>query len=632
MIVAWDIETDSLNPSVVWCLCLEDIVTGKQYSFIRPDLDSTKFREVAKNVELWVGHNVVKFDIPVIERLIGNDIIPRSRVLDTLILSRLDKHEREGGHSLENWGVILGSCKKDYKDFSRFTFEMLSYCKQDVSLSALVYKYLLQRLAGMEFRKAIVIEHATEFHLSDMEHNGFSFDIEKALEIQTRIEEVLKKLDISIQSAFPPVPSRTPEQTVRVTKEGCVSRVGLSWYERSISDFYPGSSFCRLIWEEFNPGSSKQIVERLHDAGWSPTEKTKTHIDVEKLRPRTKQESAERKERLKHFKKYGWKINERNLSTLPEDAPEGAKALVEHMLYASRGRTLTEWLENVREDGKIHGQCTGLGTWTQRATHRAPNTANIAAEKSLKYTSPKLQELAKQYGREMRSLWRASDGRLLVGTDAEGIQLRILGHYLRDQGYIDAIVNGDKDKGTDVHSVNKKTLGDVCRTRDTAKTFIYALLLGAGIGKIGDILNCSYDVADDARERFIRNTPGLKELKDIIIPRDARRGFFYGVDGRRVYCDSEHLMLAGYLQNGEALVMKYAMDRWIKELRKLGIPFWLVNWIHDEWQTEVENDREIADTVGRIQCEAITWAGTELGIVCPLAGKSSSGINWYETH
>lgn len=121
---------------------------------------------------------------------------------------------------------------------------------------------------------------------------------------------------------------------------------------------------------------------------------------------------------------------------------------------------------------------------------------------------------------------------------------------------------------------------------------IYALLLGAGVGKIAQILDCTYDEAEAIRDRFINNIPGLRDLKENVIPRDAKRGFFYGVDGRKVWCDSEHLMLAGYLQNGESLIMKYAMHRWITQLRRMGIPFWLVNWIHDEWQTETLADQQ----------------------------------------
>lgn len=738
------------------------------YSFVRPDIDSSRLREFAANCKKWIGHNVINYDLPVVEKLIGHGIISKDQVEDTYIMSLMYNFDIPNGHSLEAWGVRLGFPKISFNDFSRFSKEMLEYCKQDVLLTSALYTFLSSRKAAP--LKALHLEQDVAILLREMHHNGFPFDDAKAKEILAEVTLRLQTLDDEIRKSFPPKSRQTEERFAKTTKEGGVSRVGLRWYKGDIErDFTPDAPFCVLEWEEFNPGSVKQMVEKLADAGWKPTEKTKTHLEWERLRPSTPEESKLKKEKLKAFKRTGWKVSETNMATLPEDAPDGAKHLVERMFYASRGRTLTEWLEatdteievwvekkdkesmllsgpavsvertlsgdlsnrsttgkdenesvlkplehpmlvssgtmnkkNVNVDtisemntvsrlsdlmrwlsskarnvscvekgkgswsiivmrqgssedysveavtqlldglkeerikyaftSRVRGWCQGIGTWTQRASHRSPNTANIAAEKSLKYSSPKMSELAKQYGKRMRSLWCASRGHMLVGTDAEGIQLRVLAHYLGDKDYADAIVNGDKAKGTDVHSINQRTIGPVCSSRDSAKTFIYALLLGAGVDRIASILNCSKDDAQEARDRFIKATPGFEYLKRVIIPRDAQRGYFVGFDGRKVRCDSEHLMLAGYLQNGEVLVMKYAMRKWYEDLQKLGIWFKLVNFVHDEWQTLVMDDKDLATLVGKTQADAIKWAGEHLNVKCPLAGSYSIGYNWYETH
>lgn len=602
------------------------------YSFVRPDIDSSRLREFAATCKKWIGHNVVNYDLPVVERLIGHGIISKDQVEDTYIMSLMYNFDIPNGHSLEAWGVRLGFPKISFNDFSKFSKEMLEYCKQDVLLTSALYTFLSSRKAAP--LKALQLEQDVAILLREMHHNGFPFDNEKAKEILAEVTLRLQTLDDEIRKSFPPKSRQTEERFAKTTKEGGVSRVGLKWYKGDIErDFTPDAPFCVLEWDEFNPGSVKQMVEKLADAGWRPTEKTKTHLEWERLRPPTPEESKLKKEKLKAFKRTGWKVSETNMATLPEDAPDGAKHLVERMFYASRGRTLTEWLEAYNErQGTINGWCQGIGTWTQRASHRSPNTANIAAEKSLKYSSPKMSELAKQYGKRMRSLWCASRGHMLVGTDAEGIQLRVLAHYLGDKGYADAIVNGDKDKGTDIHSINQRTIGPLCSSRDTAKTFIYALLLGAGVDRIASILNCSKDDAQEARDRFIKATPGFEYLKRVLIPNDAQRGYFIGFDGRKVRCDSEHLMLAGYLQNGEVLVMKYAMRKWYEDLKRLGIWFKLVNFVHDEWQTLVMDDKDLATLVGKTQANAIKWAGEHLNVKCPLAGSYSVGYNWYETH
>lgn len=150
-------------------------------------------------------------------------------------------------------------------------------------------------------------------------------------------------------------------------------------------------------------------------------------------------------------------------------------------------------------------------------------------------------------------------------------------------------------------------------------------------------------------DTFLESLPALKRVKKEEVPRDADRGYFIGVDGRPVLCSSQHKMLAGYLQNGEACVMKHANRLWRNEAKKLGILFSQVDFVHDEWQTEVPfMERELkeftkpdgtkyistdaAEELGRIQRESIVLTGVHLDIFCPLAGTTDIGFNWAETH
>lgn len=172
----------------------------------------------------------------------------------------------------------------------------------------------------------------------------------------------------------------------------------------------------------------------------------------------------------------------------------------------------------------------------------------------------------------------------------------------------------------------------MCRTRDDAKTWIYAYLLGAGIPKLSSILGCSINEGKRALGSLLATYKSIAKLKDEDIPRDARKGYFIGLDGRYVVCNSEHLMLAGYLQNGEALVEKYSIIEWHRRLKKDGINFRLVNFCHDEVQTIVYGSYEEAEHVGKIQRDCITWAGEQLGVRCPLSGATHIGKSWAETH
>lgn len=154
--------------------------------------------------------------------------------------------------------------------------------------------------------------------------------------------------------------------------------------------------------------------------------------------------------------------------------------------------------------------------------------------------------------------------------------------------------------------------------------------MGAGTEKVAQILETTTALATMAQATFLDRLPALRHVKEEIIPRDAKRGYFIGLDGRKVICHSEHLMLAGYLQNGEACVQKYSTLLWRRELKAMGIPFWHLDIVHDETQTE--SLLEYAEIIGKVQRDAITKTGIELGVKCPLTGTTQIGYNWAESH
>src|SRR5258708_17923087 len=255
------------------------------------------------------------------------------------------------------------------------------------------------------------------------------------------------------------------------------------------------------------------------------------------------------------MKKAGWKINENNLDTLPQTAPLSARSLAKRILLESRRRTLVEWTTLVDGDQRIRGAFYGIGAWTHRMAHRNPNTANIPLEFD---TGGKRKLL----GKELRSLWCAPKNRLLIGVDAEGIQLRIFAHYINDPEFTRALVEGKKEDKSDPHSLNQRILGPVCTSRQAAKRYVYALLLGAGNGKLTEILGCSTADADAALQRLMDRYQGFTYVKTNIIPADARHDWFRGLASRKVrtlratVSERRHRCMSGYLQNGEAIVMK----------------------------------------------------------------------------
>lgn len=624
MRVVLDIETDGLRPTCIWVIVVKDIDTGKLFTFLAP---FDEFREQAKQYTQIVGHNILGYDIPNINRLLGMNL-SYDLAIDTLIISRLLNYEVEGGHSLEAWGKRLGYPKGDFKDWSNLSDEMILYCQGDVELSYRIFKKFERYINEERWAKALRTEHDIAVICDEMHTNGFYFNLERAKELHKEITAELETLDANILTGFQPKLVDTGRHSIRFRKDG------RPW--AALERLYPSNAGCTTVGfgelcsfeaVPFNPASPRQIVQRLNSAGWKPVEKTKGYLQAERdlKQCRDPAERLKLKERLEEYAVHGWKVSEENLETLPDTAPEAAKSLARRILLASRLSSLNEWIRACREDHRVHGTIFPIGAWTQRMSHADPNTANIPSEHNRKGQ-------VSLYGKEFRSLWTVPKGRRLVGVDAEGIQLRILAHYINDPTFTHGLISGKKELGTDIHTMNKKALGEACKSRDVAKIFIYSWLLGAGEAKTAEVLSCSTSVARTARQNFLEFYPGLKYLKEEQIPRDAKRGFFEGIDGRYVVCDSEHLMLAGYLQNGESIVMKMANILWRAELRKEKIPFWQVNFVHDEWQTETIDDDEVAEHVAAVQIKSIVTVGEMLNLRCALSGSKGIGYTWYDTH
>lgn len=631
MDVVIDIEADALeDPKNIWVIVCRELTTGQVHVFREPNKYPDvceRFKRYASRVTRWIGHHIVKYDLPIINNLLGMHISLSENILDTLVVSRLVYQSRPGGHSLENWGSILGYPKDTFNDFSKWSQELENRCIKDTEINLKIYEYLKKYIDSPKWKTSLDTEHYSEYLTYSLNKNGFYFNANRALVYKSELNKELEELLTKLVEVFPARPVFIKEIHPRQTKQGHLHANQFKWYgSNDLSVFTPGEPFSLVEMESFNPSSPKQCIERLWEFGWKPIEKTDAHKDALKEIQRKRKKEPGDDDRLKRFAIYGWKLSDTNLETLPDDAPEAARMLTHWLKVRSRASTLQTWLDAYNStDGRIHGRFMAIGAWTHRMSHNNPNMANIPSHKDKK------NQIA-YYGQEFRELWCAPPGRKLIGVDAASIQLRVLAHYMNDPAFIKAVCSGDSKDGTDPHSLNAKALGDICKGRAPAKRFIYAWLLGAGVDMVAHILDCSRDQAQTAVNNFIEFYPGLKTLKTEQIPFDAKRGYFEGFDGRFVSVTSEHLVLAGYLQNGESCIMKTAAKIWYPRLVKEKIPFKFINFVHDEWQTEVDDDDDLCDYVGGIQADAIVKAGEILNLNCPQAGEIKKGYNWFETH
>ena len=578
--LVFDIETDGLDAKKIWCISALDVDTEQQYSYGPSEL-SEGFDMLLKADKL-IGHNIIGFDIPVINKLTGLNLMNKELV-DTLVLSRLFNPVREGNHGLERWGYALGSPKIEFDQYDSYSVEMLKYCEQDVYLNYQVYKALKKESKGFS-RQSVVLEHETNKILSQQRDHGFLFDVEEATKLLSVLNSRLAEIVNKINECF------KPKQEVRkifrryspqkkllktgVDNFGKNTRVTDEEYITLKTDAFVE----RVYVKDFNPASRQQIGEYLQDFGWVPLEHTPTGQP---------------------------KIDEKILSQI-KGIPE-AEVISEFLMIQKRISQISSWFKELDEDTfRVHGFVNHNGTITGRMTHRNPNMAQIPSSSS-------------SYGKECRACWTIPKGYRLVGIDASGLELRMLAHYMNDEEYTNEILNGD------IHTTNQKLAG--LESRNQAKTFIYALLYGAGDAKLGTVAGGGKSVGRNLRKSFISNLPSFKALKDRVAGASAK-GYLKALDGRKLYIRSEHSALNTLLQGAGAIVMKQALVILNDKIKDLDAHF--VANVHDEWQIEVREDQ--ADTVGKLGVEAIIEAGKVLELKCPLDGEYKAGDNWSETH
>ena len=331
----------------------------------------------------------------------------------------------------------------------------------------------------------------------------------------------------------------------------------------------------------FNIGSRQQIADRLSKIGWKP----KQHTD-----------------------KGNIIINEAVLDTI--DMPE-ARKFSRYFLLQKRIAQIKSWIKACDDnDGRVHGRVMTLKTITGRMSHNSPNMAQIPAVRS-------------PYGKECRDCWTVEDTSThsIVGTDASGLELRCLAHYMNDTTFTDILLTGD------IHTHNMKMAG--LTDRDQAKTFIYAFMYGAGASKIGKIVGAGAKEGQRLIDNFLSSMTALKRVRDGVTKASAK-GKIKGIDGRLLHIRSAHSALNTLLQGAGAVVCKIWLINIMTRVRTLGLDAKLVASIHDEYQFEVLNTD--VKKFGQITKDAMKDTEKELHMKCPLDSEWKVGKTWAETH
>ena len=216
MRVIFDLETNGFlsDATKIHSIVIKDIDTKQVFSYHGDKIGRGLY--ILSGASLLVGHNILKFDLPVIEKLYPEYKI-EGEVFDTLLVSRLIWTNRKeldfqmkelplnlaGRHSLESWGYRLGLRKGDYakeNDFSVWTPAMQTYCERDVEVTYEFFKLIEKQNYSTE---AIKLEHDFARCIYLQEAHGFHFDVASAKKLYASLANRRLELEKSLVSTFP---------------------------------------------------------------------------------------------------------------------------------------------------------------------------------------------------------------------------------------------------------------------------------------------------------------------------------------------------------------------------------------------------------------------------------------------
>lgn len=582
--------------------------------------------EFMSKIDVLIGHNILGYDFPLLKKLYGFEY--KGKKVDTLIMSRLlnpkrmsppDCPNKKAPHSVEAWGYRVGRGKPEHDDWENFSEAMLHRCSEDVEIQELIYKELLKEAKGGNWRNAFLLTFRLFENLQLQEDYGWKVDRPYMEESIGVLNRWIDRIDRAISPRLPTILEINEDKikgvfkyvTKPFLKSGRYSKSVCEWLRScgygDDSDIVLGP-FSRVSFRKVDLDSRVEIIDYLLSLGWEPLEYNYNKLTGEQTSPKLSKDDP--------FDGITDKLG---------------KLVAKRVQCKHRRSSIEGLIKLIREDGAIPSVINNLAV-TGRATHR--NIVNIPSADSF-------------FGKRMRKMFVSRPGMVLVSTDSAGNQLRQLAARMGDPDYINTVVNGRQEDGTDIHTINQRAANLPSRAK--AKTFIYGFLFGAGDGKIGKIVDGTAAHGRELKSEFLKGLPALGRLLDNLKEqwrKTAKKrfnpkfntmeyydGYITGLDGRPIKVASEHQLLVYLLQSDEAIQMTAAYNMMVARLSKkyvYGVDFGVVCFYHDEYTVECKP--EIAEDVRKISEECIVKAGEFFKIPCPHAGEGKIGHNWYEVH
>lgn len=659
MRLVFDIEANGLydKADTIWCICAKDIDTGEKLEWtidswrnidkpenlqrLSPGSTITNLRLESlqefleenlssSNTSELIGHHIINYDLPLLKKLTNWSPNANTKITDTLVMSRLAHPDRPrpsnysgkgGPHSLEAWGYRVGKGKLQHEEWNVFSPDMLRRCRQDVEVNHLAYYSITSELKDFS-EESIQLEHDIAKIITDQEHYGIKFDVERAKKYVDYLEKKIEDIDKELLPQLPKTLEVIGSPILRpFLKTGGYKKIVKDWMEKEYNEEYKlgskvghvqsplfvAGAFQRVRIVDFDLGSTDRIKSFLLSSGWEPDSWNFSKTTGERTSPKLEGE----------------------FRGITGGLPERVR---ERITWRHRKSQIEGWINNVRPlDDSLPAGANPCGAPTGRMRHST--VVNIPKANTSKSTGHLIWTPSRQkviFGTQMRSLFIPRDGYVMAGHDAAGIEFRILAHYINDSDLTYEILSGD------IHAYNQHKAG--LPTRDAAKTFIYALIYGAGDAKIGAIIGGDATDGANIKREYFAAIPKLEKFISSV-KRAAGRGWLKGLDGRRLILRRDELGRIQrkkapntLLQGGAAIVMKKSCILLWDKVRQNNVIAHKVLDMHDEGQSEVWDTQSNIEQYCTLAVNSIVDAGKYFNLNIPLDGEVKVGMNLAETH
>lgn len=638
-IAIFDIECNGLNPDKIYVLSYA-IVQNQQIMKQGSIFSYEDMRAFFLYHKVLCGHNIVRFDIPIVERIL--EIKVTAKKIDTLALSwylfpkefKKGKIQKRLKYGLENWGEELRVPKPEIKDWNNLTIEEYAHrCETDVEINSLLWFKCLNYLGALygENNYEKVVNYLT-FKLECMreqEENPCYIDTQSCIKHLNKINELLEEKISELSLHMPKIQKYKKRNKPKVfyNKEGEITARGLSYLQDCGKyAFPPDSDFItvpdKLI--EPNPGSTQQLKSWLFSLGWEPTIYTETVSKV----------TGEIKE-IPQIAKDG-EICE-NIRDMYSKYPY-LELLEGYSILKHRKGVFEGFLEVVGSGNTVQALMGGF-TNTLRIQHRKPIS--------------NLPKVTKPWGKEIRGLIVApDDDHLICGSDMEALEDTTKQHYMYfyDPDYVMemrvpgfdphlsiALFAGimseedvtllktlkKKDDKTPEEKEKEIALGAL---RTQAKTVNFAGVYGAGAAKIAKTLKVPLAFAKKLHTAYWERNKAVKQASADFVIKDV---------GNDIWVQNPISKFWHYLRSQKDAFSTvnqssgvYCFDNFIAEIRKRGIKTSMQ--YHDEVMFYLTvKDKE---TIKQQLLEAIASVNEKIKLNIPLAISMEFGKKYAETH